>query len=605
MFLIRSGRVVLLLNGYDEMAQFMNARERRSCLSALAELSTDGARGLITSRPNYFTESEELNVFESLYSSIEQSNYYLSQSDKLFLAQEKEVDSLIERHILSRSERNLRDLDYFQTESLVRRKLAGDERGQDIILRMLRSISRDETDGIKQSLSGKPVIISYLLELIDDLRNEDETSNASDLTEWQVYKLIVDRLMLRDLQRSPSINPAMRRLTLQKLALIISGKDTAVAGESEFFSIIENLFKTELHRLTPDERRSRREELFQDMRSSTTLTRTETGRSGWIFSHNSLREYLVSEYFVANLVSHNPAPLNVPVTAAMRSFVASLKDLPKTQLINGLRDVWPKRKNIETGKYLSMAWDLLRRNDQGLISAIKDITGGKDTNSINLDYIQLDRIELSVKDKESGSLSINARSLSLSDSRITGIDMSGSNFERAVLDRIIFSECIMANCDFSNSLIFECELDDTIFSGSNFRGLDDNTNFIVKNAKNEKIPLYGKSAIGYLNFNGGNTDEIEPFYIYQHHPKFPIVFKICENIQDQRKSQWRGLTQRGVAQSDPPFARAFVDELKASGLIEIDQNELVSATPEGRRQIPLFIEKNILPDFIVAFLRDS
>jgi hypothetical protein len=34
--LIRTGRVILLLDGYDEMAQFMNSRERRACLSALA-----------------------------------------------------------------------------------------------------------------------------------------------------------------------------------------------------------------------------------------------------------------------------------------------------------------------------------------------------------------------------------------------------------------------------------------------------------------------------------------------------------------------------------------------------------------------------------------
>jgi len=56
----------LLLDGYDEMAQFFNSRERRQCLEALATLSADGAKGIITSRPNYFTLSEELQVFEAL-----------------------------------------------------------------------------------------------------------------------------------------------------------------------------------------------------------------------------------------------------------------------------------------------------------------------------------------------------------------------------------------------------------------------------------------------------------------------------------------------------------------------------------------------------------
>jgi hypothetical protein len=41
--LLRSGRVILLLDGYDEMAQYLHVRERRTCLGALAELSA-GAR---------------------------------------------------------------------------------------------------------------------------------------------------------------------------------------------------------------------------------------------------------------------------------------------------------------------------------------------------------------------------------------------------------------------------------------------------------------------------------------------------------------------------------------------------------------------------------
>jgi NACHT domain/Restriction endonuclease len=43
--LLRSGRVILLLDGYDEMAQYMHARERRTCLEALAHLAADGRAG--------------------------------------------------------------------------------------------------------------------------------------------------------------------------------------------------------------------------------------------------------------------------------------------------------------------------------------------------------------------------------------------------------------------------------------------------------------------------------------------------------------------------------------------------------------------------------
>ena len=42
--LVRTGRIILLLDGYDEMAQYFNSRERRQCLEALASLSAEGAK---------------------------------------------------------------------------------------------------------------------------------------------------------------------------------------------------------------------------------------------------------------------------------------------------------------------------------------------------------------------------------------------------------------------------------------------------------------------------------------------------------------------------------------------------------------------------------
>ncbi len=162
--LIREQRIILLLDGYDEMAQFMNPRERRACLKSLADLSVDGARGILTSRPNYFTQDEELRVFESLYSALSQRTFYVGERDKRYIEEEKAIDSLIEEHILNRYERILRDLTVEQTENLIRRKLEGDARGQRLILNILqRTLRNSKSNDGGRSLSGKPVIIAYLL----------------------------------------------------------------------------------------------------------------------------------------------------------------------------------------------------------------------------------------------------------------------------------------------------------------------------------------------------------------------------------------------------------------------------------------------------------
>ncbi|HEU0152169.1 MAG TPA: NACHT domain-containing protein, partial [Arenimonas sp.] len=148
--LIRNRRVILVLDGYDEMAQFLNARERRTCLATLAELASAGAKGILTSRPNYFTETEELHVFEALYTSLERNKYHISQIDRLYIAGERSVDELLENYLINKNERYLRDLTPEQTKALVRRKLSSDPAGQEIVIALLNKIFREEVDGTRQ-----------------------------------------------------------------------------------------------------------------------------------------------------------------------------------------------------------------------------------------------------------------------------------------------------------------------------------------------------------------------------------------------------------------------------------------------------------------------
>lgn len=607
--LIRSRRVLLILDGYDEMAQFLNARERRACLAALAELSADGAKGILTSRPNYFTETEELNVFEALYTSLEQNHYHMSQFDKLYIAEERSVDVLLEKYVLNRNERYLRDLTPEQTRTLVRRKLAGDDAGQKIVLRLLERVFRDEADGSKRALSGKPVIISYLLELIDELRSVPasgnlEGNNAEELTEWQIYKLIVDRLMMRDLQRSPTLAPDTRRQALQRIAISLSKKELPVATEETFISLIDDIFKADLRRLTPEERRARQDELFQDLRSSATLTRSEgAGPSGWAFSHNSLREYLVSEVAVSSVLKRVPMDLTFPISGAMQVFVSSLSKNNAAAYLAALREVWANRTKPYVGAYVTLSFELLRAHKSGLLDGLKQVFG-KDANG-NLDFgnVSLRDISLLKNDVGVHPLSMSVSDSSLIDVLFDGIDLGNSDFSNSTLDGIKFVNCSLSRCNFSSCLLFECDLTGSNLIGANFTGIDLDSNFIARSSGGV-LGLSGKSAVGYLRFNGATTDPVEPYFELQHHPRFSIVQKICEHLADQRNSQIRGLTQRGAAQNDPPFARAFIEKLKNSGLIDVVRNDLVSATSEGRKQLPRLIEHNEMPSCIVDFLRD-
>jgi len=601
--LIRNRRVILLLDGYDEMAQFLNARERRACLAALAELAGEGAKGILTSRPNYFTEAEELHVFDALYASLEQSGYFVGQMDKLFFAQEQSVDALLERYLLNKNERYLRDLTSAQTKSLVRRKLAENPVGEAVVLNLLEKVFREETEGRRQSLGGKPVIISYLLELVEYLSADTDEQRASSLSEWQIYKLIMDRLMLRDLQRSPTMPPEKRREALQRLAIQLSSKSMLGATEANFHAIVDELFRTDLRRLIPEEQRSRKDELFQDLRSSTTLTRSERiSPSVWHFSHNSLREFLVAEVIVGTMCSSKLIDLSFPITRAMRAFIAALPDKLAELYLNAMESSWAKRSQQDLGGYFAAAFDLLRNRSDGLrisLCKLMRTSGGR----LEFNDISLRDVEFSSSEIGTAAQFICSGS-TLTEVVFRGIDMTGSNFENATFDRCSFIDCNLNFSNFRSTLIFENNFNRVEVEGCDFSFLDNDSNIVAANSEGEPILLSGRGAIGFFKYHGAKTDDVDSYYELQHHPRFAIIQKICERISEQHKSQLRGLTQRGAAQVDPPFAREFMKCLVKAGLVDIDGNDLVSATAEGRRELPRLISHDELPEEIAIFLRD-
>lgn len=606
--LIRSGRIVLLLDGYDEMAQFMNARERRTCLSALASLAAEGVKGILTSRPNYFTESEELSVFEALYATLERGHYHLGVNDNDALIEEQLVDRLLEQYILNKKERSLRDLDPAQTKNLIQRKLGDDPRGQAIVMGILSNVFRQESDGTHQSLSGKPVIISYLLELIEELKTDDAIKQPRpvELTEFAIYKMIVDRLMIRDFRRSPTLNPERRRSALQRLAVVLSQRDTPSATEEDFFSIIDDVFKPELLRQVGEEKRSYRDQLFQDLRSSATLTRHESiggNPSGsWRFSHNSLREYLVVERIISSLQIESAFRHQVSVSDVMRQFFAARQPKAVEASLAKIKQFWASKESLSASVFLSVAWHALEDRKSGLVEALKEICGDSAIGRVDLSDITLTRLEV-MGEKPNHKIILKGDGSLFNMVNFESLDLSGSSFESCMFDATDFTSCTLSGASFSGSIFFGGLIHDVNVTGADFRGLDRTSEFYVfKPGSSGASLMSGDAAIGYLRYHGAITDDVGDYFIAAHHPKFPIVHKICYNISDQRKSQLLGLTQRGIAKTDPVFARDFVNFLSARSIVEVNQHNLVSVTDDGRGQITRLIDHQELFPGLAEFL---
>ena len=478
--LLKNGRVILLLDGYDEMAQYLHARERRSCLEALAHLSEGGAKGIITSRPNYFTETEELQMYEVLYKSLEYGRYAWNTEVTALLEQEKQVDRLLETFI-ERYERALQDLSPEQTEKLIKRVLHNDEAGRKVVVGILNRIFRRSEDDDDISLSGKPVIVSYLLEVVEGLKEGYQIEEGGALTEWQIYKLIVDQLMLRDFRRSPEITPDKRRMFLQKMAIFLSKRDRPIIVENDFRDLVAKEFRGDIRRHFSDGQAEKLDTLFADLRSSATLTRGGVSEAyGWRFSHNTLREYLVAEALLFGLLDRQLIVETVSISDAMKLFVASLDDTTLTSALDQLAQSWQSEEMSRArGQLLSLLWDglldLYPRDEMRRQTCLTTVAGEPP----QMAGITLNDIELST---ESDPLSMPGADLSggnLAHVGLVGADLSAVNFENSVLENVSFANANLTKARFDGALIVDSSFVDADVSGADFIDVDPGSISIV------------------------------------------------------------------------------------------------------------------------------
>ena len=597
--LIRGGRIILILDGYDEMAQYLHARERRACLEALAQLSVDGAKGLLTSRPNYFTETEELQMFELLYKSLDHGKYVLSSQAKSLLQKEKETDQLLAQFI-DRYERNLKDLTPKQTETLIRRILSHDKTGQRVVLRLLNRIFRSFENDAEISLSGKPVIVSYLLDVVEGLKEQTDDANDDAVTEWQIYKLIVDQLMLRDFSRSPDILPRRRRDFLRKIAIFLSQRTHPIIPEEDFRDFVSREFVREIERYTGIVRTNYLDKLFTDLRTSATLTRGGSGlRHGWRFSHNSLREYLVAESLIVGLEEGHLISEDVVISDAMRVFARSVETERLRYLAQLLTRVWADTTERGRGQLLVLLWDgllkLYPESSNRQESCLKAVTGEPpQVGGITLKHVQISTERLSTSLENSD----------FSDSYLSDIDFQGAalnhaRFNGAILEDVNFENSDLRFSDFRRSFLFNCNFHDSILKDANFSQINPDDISIIS----DKRIIEGLDAIGFLSFMGAKTNDLKPIYVMKHHPKFNIVDKILSKLSMQTTRQRRGLEQRGAAHQDISLAKAFITHLENARIIKANRKDLVDVTEHGRKVISSYMNEKHLSDEIISFLK--
>ena len=392
-------------------------------------------------------------------------------------------------------------------------------------------------------------------------------------------------------------------------------KDSALIQEEQFKDLVSREFRKEIQRLPAGSRQQQIERLFADLRSSGTLTTApDPRRTGWRFSHNSLREFLVVEHLVEGLRSGQVVAESVPISDAMRLFCASMPRSDRSALLELLATEWLKPENRRgCSQVLSLLWDAFQPLFAGDYSAARSLLNRTVGDPVALNGAELARISLS-----SHACPLTLVKGSFSGASLQGIDLShahltGCDFSSAYLENVNFANATLDDSSFVGSMLFDCDFSGCDVRRSNFTGIRaEDISIVVETDDVDAFKggirrLDGEYAIGFLKYAGAATDPVPDFAVYCHNPKFPIVRKILEKLSEQTLRQAHGPgTVRGGA-PNVPFAKKLIQSLEEWGFITESKRrkDLVEVTDVGRERLTGYVRSGRLPAEVIRFLKDN
>lgn len=591
-YLMLQGRILFILDSFDEMAQHLNRNDIRSNLNELLSGISKRSKTIMTSRPNYFEgRAERLLVVEK--------------------------DGNIEWHPLDEERNlNLSSLSMTLKQRLEKIQFC---RIQDLTnqqrVRLFSTVLGEKSEAYKklillfkqfqnlENISQKAVIARLLTTVATTLADNKETKtiegypllpeDINKLNEAKIFEIVLYNLLYRD-QGIGVLSTGQRIVWLRQFALYLQRKEGSFfSSPNEIKALVNKIFNNEIRKSdTPSQllenyyRTCRRhsglttEGQFRDTSGMVdTPINEDDVESNVGFSHNSLREFLVADAFADHLINGRSYFHldDVFVSDVVADFFSGLCEF-KPELIDLLKNKFIEAQHSSIKESLfKFIFGLVRHNTSNLA-----LLG----NPVSVDGVDL------------------------SDFDFSGLDLSNASFKDCIAFGSDFRKSDLRNANFVDCILEQVTLDGAFILGANFVRSEITSIFVFDEYdKKTSAILSGNDALQWLYTNGSfvsNQANLNPLL---GQAWYEAAREVTKTIERRLAGTHQDVSlAKGTKTELREFAHDFVDFLKKKKILVVvaksktGPGDVIKLDPFYRDDIVNFskfgkISQNLAPFF--------
>jgi hypothetical protein len=597
-YLMNNGKILFLLDSFDEMAQHLNKNTIRENLREILMCISHKSKAIMTSRPNYFEgRAERLLVVEKNglleWHPLDEKNF--------------EHQTSIARSIKSRFNKSqfarINDLTIEQRKNLFRLVLGSNKEAYNKLMELFDRFQELE------NISQRAVIARLLTTVAETLASKGESTtidgfkiipdDLSFLNQAKIFEIIILNLLSRD-ENIGSLSSSQRYLFLKRFSLFLQQpKRDFFATPDEIKNLVRSTFDDDLRRTDSPEQQL--ENYYRTCRRHSGLTtegqffdtsgnldfpvdeQDTDSRVG--FSHNSIREFLVAESIVDYLVKdiHHPNLDSINYTDVIGDFIVFKSDYDPV-VRSCLSEKYATSKDGQLKELLfKIIFRFIQNSPEENIFLL-----GSPPKIPHIDISLLDLSGLNLRSTDFiGSL--------ISETDFRKSDLRHANFANSIIEKAMFDEADVKEADFTEAELVSIYVFDEF-------------------ATNTSSVLTGKSCRQWLHTKGAKVFPIDDLNPLLGKPWYEAAREVTRTLEAQIAGTHQDVAlTKGTKLNHRPFAKDFVKYLiKKEILLKITKSKtgpgwVLKVNPAYRTLIEKFgkggIIDPLLKDFFVKRLK--